>query len=198
MRLLEFNRDEGGANPQRSKPPARKRARPTAVTKATSSKPPPVTAIPPPPTPKLRSEAYPVRGTTLRKLVRRPPIDLEQLQQRIGFLEKRLQDQSSESATPATVKDLDKLRQRLNRLESSLDQELQAARAREERMLEVLDRPPLKTLVRERALQLWYRDLPRLGNWLLRAGQHWWAENQPEWWQQFASAWKESLDKARR
>jgi hypothetical protein len=197
MRLLEFNRDEGGANPRRAKSHARKRKSPTTVKQTTPTKPPPTT-IPPAPASKLRSEAYPVQGTALRKLVRRPPIDLEQLQQRIGFLEKRLQDQSNKPGAPATVRDLETLRQRLNRLESGLDQELQAARAREERMLKALDRPPFKTLVRARALLFWRRDLPCIGAWLRRAGHSWWQENQPEWWQQFAHAWKESLDKARR
>jgi hypothetical protein len=197
MRLLEFNWDEGGANPRRSNSRARKRNPAIAATQTIPPNPLPP-AAPPAPAPKIRSEAYPVQGTALRKLVRRPPIDLEQLQQRIGFLEKRLQDQSNMTETPASVRDLIKLRQRLNRLESSLNQELQAARTREERMLKTLDRPPLKTLVRVRAVLFWRRDLPRILAWSRRAGHNWWLEHQPEWWPQFANAWKESLDKARR
>jgi septal ring factor EnvC (AmiA/AmiB activator) len=197
MRLLEFNRDDGGANPGRTNSRARKRRPTTGVTQTTPSKSLPP-AIPSAQSPKIRSEAYPIQGTALRKLVRRPPIDLEQLQQRIGFLEKRLQDPSNKAQAPVTARDLDKLRQRVNRLESSLDQEMEAARAREERMLNALDRPPLKALVKARAILFWRHDLPRIGAWLLRAGHAWWQENQPEWWPRFANAWKESLEKARR
>ena len=130
--------------------------------------------------------------------MRRVPIDLEQLQQRIGFLERRLQDQSSMTEKPTTVRDLNVLRERMNRLENSLEQELVAARSRESRLLESLDKPPLKILLRTRAIRFWREDLPVIGAWLLRIAHHWWQEVQPEWWPQLASAWKESLEKARR
>jgi hypothetical protein len=197
MRLLEFNKDEGGANLRRSKAHAQKPKTAADATQTIPSHPLPPSKRPGA-NPKIRSEAYPVESTALRKLARRPPIDLEQLQQRIGFLEKRLRAPSNNTETVATARDLDTLKQRLTRLEASLDRELQAARTREEQLLKAIERPPLKTLVRERAIGFWQRDLPRILAWLRRAGSNWWQENQPEWWPQFAHAWKESLDKARR
>lgn len=197
MRLLEFNKDEGGANPQRSKTRSRKRKPAAPLTQANpsdQSKPPSTTAT----APNIRGEAYPIQGTAIRKLVRRAPIDLEQLQQRIGFLERRLQDPSSKTEKLATVRDLEKLRERMNRLENSVEQELAAARSRESRLLEALDKPPLKILLRTRTIRFWREDLPVIGAWLLRTARRWWQEVQPEWWPQLASAWKESLEKARR
>jgi hypothetical protein len=196
MRLLEFNKDEGGANPQhsRSRPARRKPAAPvTQVNPADQSKP----ARIPSSTPKVHNTPYPLRGTAIRKLVQRAPIDLEQLQQRIGFLERRLQDQSKETEKLATRNDIDQLRERMNRVEHTLEQELAGARAREDRLLQAIDRPPFKILVRTYAIQFWRRDLPLIGAWLLKVVRSGWQEFQPEWWPQLASAWKEALEKAR-
>ena len=197
MRLLEFNKDEGGANPQHSRPRPAKRKPVTPVTQATpagQSKPVRI----PSSTPGSRNEAFPLQGTAIRKLVQRAPIDLEQLQQRIGFLERRLQDQSSKTEKLATLKDIDHMRERMNRMETTLEQELASARTREDRLLVALDRPPFKILVRTYAVQFWRRDLPLFGAWLVKLARSGWREFQPEWWPQLASAWKESLEKARR
>ena len=196
MRLLEFTKDEGGANPQRSKARSRKHEPTAPITHASpSDQSIPSTTVP---DPNSRSEAHPIQGTAIRKLVRRVPIDLEQLQQRIGFLERRLQDQPSKTEKLTTVRDLNMLRERMNRLENSLEQELVAARSRESRLLKALDKPPLKILLRTRAIRFWREDLPVIGAWLTRIAHRWWQEVQPEWWPQLASAWKESLEKARR
>jgi len=183
MRLLEFNKGEGGANPQRARshPPKRKPAAPVSqVNPVTPSKP---SRIPTSAT-KVDNKAYPIQGAAIRKPVQRAPVDLELLQQRIDFLEKRLQDQSDKTEKLATLNDIDQLRERMNRMESSLQQ--------------ALDRPPLKTLLRTRAIQFWHQDRPLIGAWLLRMTRSAWQEFQPEWWPQLARAWKESLDKARR
>jgi hypothetical protein len=183
MRLLEFNRDEGGANPQntRSRPDKRKPVAPvTQADAAISSKPPRIPAS----ATKVRNKVYPLQGTVIRKPVQHAPIDLELLQQRIGFLERRLQDQSNKTEKLATLKDIDQLRERMNRMESSLKQ--------------ALDRPPLKTLLRMRAIQFWRHDLPLIMAWLYKMARSAWQEFQPEWWPQLARAWKESLEKARR
>ncbi len=195
MRLLEFNKDEGGANPQRSRP--RKRE-PIArdVQSIPSDQPTPPST--PTSTQKVRSEAHPIQGTAIRKLVRRAPIDLELLQQRIGFLERRLQDQPNRTEKLASLRDIEQLRERMNRMENTLEQEFAAARTREGHLKESLVRPPLKTLLRTRAIRFWRQDLPIIGAWLLKIARSWWQELQPEWWPQLASAWKESLEKARR
>jgi hypothetical protein len=130
--------------------------------------------------------------------VHRAPIDLEQLQQRIGFLERRLRDQSNKTEKLATLKDIEQLRERVKRLENTLEQELAAARSREGRLLEALERPPLETLFRQRAIRFWRQDLPLIEAWLLKMVHGWWQESQPEWWPQLVRAWKESLEKARR
>lgn len=180
MRLLEFNKDEGGANPQhaRSRPDKRKLA--AQATPVRPSKPSRIPAS----ASKVRNTVYPIQGTAIRKPVQHAPIDLELLQQRIGFLERRLQDQSDKTEKLTTRKDIDQLRERMNRVESSLQQ--------------ALDRPPLKTLIRTRAIQFWRQDRPLIGAWLLRMARSAWQEFQPEWWPQLARAWKESLEKARR
>jgi hypothetical protein len=197
MRLLEFTKDGGGANPQQSRARRARRELPGPVTPAKPAAPANPDRIPPAAS-KIRSEAYPVQAAPVRKLVQRGPIDLEQLQQRIGFLERRLQDQPNKSERNATRKDLDQLRQRMDRMELALETELATGRMREDRLLQAVERPPLKILVKTRAIQFWQIDLPRIAIWLLKAARNGWQEFQPEWWPQLASAWKESLDKARR
>jgi hypothetical protein len=183
MRLLEFNKGEGGANPQRARShaPKRKPAAPvTQVNPVTPSKPSRI----PTSASKVHNKAYPIQGAAIRKPVQRAPVDLELMQQRIGFLEKRLQYQSDKTEKLATLKDIDQLRERMNRMENSLQQ--------------ALDRPPLKVILKTRAIQFWRKDRPLIGAWLLRMTRSAWQEFQPEWWPQLARAWKESLDKARR
>jgi hypothetical protein len=183
MRLLEFNKSEGGANPQRTRshPPKRKPAAPvTQVKPVTPSKPSRISTS----AAHVQNKAYPIQGTAIRKPVQRAPVDLELLQQRIGFLEKHLQDQSDKTEKLATLKDIDQLRERMKRVESRLEQ--------------ALHRPPLKTVLRARAIQFWHQDRPLIEAWLLKMTRSAWQELQPEWWPQLARAWKESLEKARR
>jgi hypothetical protein len=197
MRLLEFNKDEGGANPQhaRSRPGKRKPVAP--VTQASPARPSKPSRIPASAS-QVHNTVYPLQGTAIRKPVHRAPVDLELLQQRIGFLERRLQDQADKTEKLATLKDIDQLRERMKRMENSLEQELAMARTREDRLLQALDRPPLKIYLRTRAIRFWRQDLPLIGARLLKMGHRAWLEFQPEWWPQLARAWKESLEKARR
>lgn len=197
MRLLEFNKDEGGANPQhaRSRPDKRK---PVAPLSQANPAHPSKSSRNPASASQGRYTVYPIQGTAIRKPVQHAPIDLELLQQRIGFLERRLQDQSDKTEKLATRKDIDQLRERMKRMENSLEQELATARTREDRLLQALDRPPLVTYLRTRAIQFWRQDLPLIGAWLLKMVRSAWLEFQPEWWPQLARAWKESLEKARR
>lgn len=197
MRLLEFNKDEGGANPQHARSRTDKRKPVAPVTQANPARPSKPSRIPVSAS-KVRNTAYPIHGTAIRKPAQHAPIDLELLQQRIGFLERRLQDQSDKTEKLATLKDIDQLRERMNRMENSLEQELATARTREDRLLQALDRPPLKTYLRTRAIQFWRQDLHLIGAWLLKMAHSAWQEFQPEWWPQLANAWKESLEKARR
>jgi hypothetical protein len=197
MRLLEFSKDGGGANPQQSRALRARRETAAPLTQAKPTR-QATSARLPPRASKLRNEADPGQGSTVRKLVQRGPIDLEQLQQRIGFLERRLQDQPTKAEQLATRKDLDQLRERMTRMEHALEQELATGHMREDRLLQALDRPPLKIWVKTRATQFWQEDLPRIAAWLLKAARRGWEEIQPEWWPQLVRAWKESLEKARR
>jgi hypothetical protein len=183
MRLLEFIKDEGGASPQRTKSRQDKSKTLAPVIQANKARPSKPSRIPASAS-KVRNTAYPIQGSAIRKPVQHAPIDLELLQQRMGFLERRLQDQSNKTEKLSTLKDIAHLRERMNRIEKSLEQ--------------VLDRPPLKTYLRTRCIQFWREDLPLIMTWLLKMGHGAWQELQPEWWPQFARAWKESLEKARR
>jgi hypothetical protein len=183
MRLLEFNKGEGGANPQRAGTHPQKRKPATQVTKVNPVTPSKPSRMPTRGT-QVHNNTYPIQGNAIRKPVQRAPVDLELLQQRIGFLEKRLQDQSDKTEKLATIKDIDQLRERMNKMENNLEQ--------------ALHRPPLKTLLKARAIQFWHRDRHLITAWLLKMTRSAWQEFQPEWWPQFARAWQESLDKARR
>lgn len=193
MRLLEFNKDEGGANPRRpgSKPPAKKAA-----------------TVQPLPTPSQRSaranpnptarRGFAINGNTLPKPASAPPVVLEDLQERIATLEKRLEEVSGKAGRKASVKELRQLQQRIRHLESSLDSELWQAKQREHTMLEMLAKQPLKARIRLRYTRFIESDLPAIGRFLKAAMHNWWQDSQPGWWPRFARNWKESLDKARR
>lgn len=190
MRLLEFGRDAGGANPRRT----------TAV-------PEPAPAV----TPALRKGTRPVKqngkpyrrifpseNNKLMKPARRSPVDLEALQARIHALEQRVQQQTGRIERRATTADLDQLQLRMRQLERSLNNELWAAKQREHTLLEMLSKPPLKTLAIERIRQLRQSDVPVIMRWLRQEAATWWRDSQPHWWPRFAAAWQESLDQARR
>ena len=187
LRLLEFNRDAGGANPRRvaggtpaTTPATRFDARTTAPGKTTSLRP------------------FPVKGNNVLKPARRNPVDLEALQTRIHALEQRIQQHSGRIERHAAVADLEGLQLRMKRLEQSLNSELWAARQREHTMLELLSKPPLKTALGERLRHAWQSDMPALLGWVQRAARQWWLDTQPGWWPRVAAAWQESLDQARR
>lgn len=189
MRLLEFDNANSGANPQAAiltQKPAKKPARKTATRKQTR-----VAKTPP-------GQVFPINGSNaVKQPVRRDPIDLEQLQQRIEVLERRMRERSREKGARLPVKDLEQLKQRMKLLERSVHNELWAAKQREHTLLELLARPPMRKLLSDRARHLSRQTLPATGRWCKAVGCEWWADNQPLWWPRFARAWQQSLDKAR-
>ena len=197
MRLLEFNKDEDGANPRRTTPrsqptpPPARAPQSQSPLRANTRKAAGVTRLPP-------GKAYPIEGNTLRKPVQRSPIDLEQLQQRIELVEKCLQEQSGNVDNRTLLKELGHLQQRIKRLELNLDTELWVSRQREHTMLELLNKPPFKVVAKARLIRFRDADIPVILGWLQRAAQNWWLDSQPGWWPRFAQAWQESLEKARR
>ena len=194
MRLLEFNRDDGGANPQqavpdqsRNKVPAPPAERPRKPAHAASE----LFAD-------RKARVFPVKTSTTRKPSRRGPIDLEQLQHRIAVLEQRIQTRAEQSGEHPAIKELALLKQRMKLLERNLESELWAARQREHTMLEILSQRPLKVVIKQKLIKLWRVQLPAIGRWLQAAANEWWTDNQPRWWENLAQAWRESLEKARR
>jgi len=194
MRLLEFNRDDGGANPQhavreqpRRKPPLKPVEQPRKPVHSN----PEIFA-------KRQARVFPVKTSTTRKPIRRGPIDLEQLQHRIAVLERRIQARTEQTGDHPAVKELELLKQRMKLLERNLENELWAAKQREQTMLEMLSRRPFKAVFKQEATKTWRVRLPTVGRWLQATATEWWLDNQPRWWPQFARAWQESLEKARR
>ena len=193
MRLLEFNKDEGGANPRRP---------------GTSASPKKVASVEPLPTPRQPTASrkptsparrgFPIKGNALLKPASPPPVDLEHLQERIALLEKRLEKVSGKTDNQASVKELQELQQRMRALETSLKNELWMAQQREHTMLEMLARPSLKEQIRQRFTHFRMSDVPAIVRFLKRAMHSWWQDCQPGWWPSLASNWKDSLDKARR
>jgi hypothetical protein len=195
MRLLEFNRDEGGANPQQAV-----RGQPGRKTPATPVDRPRKSPVPSKPElfANRQAKVFPVKTSTTRKPVPRGPIDLEQLQHRIAVLERRIQARAEQTGEHPAVKELELLKQRMKLLERNLENELWAAKQREQTMLEILSRRPLKAVVKLQLMKLWRVKLPATERWLQAAAREWWVDNQPRWWPEFARAWQESLEKARR
>ena len=194
MRLLEFNRDDGGANPQqvvREQPRRKAPATPVEQPRKPVHAAPELFA-------KRQAKVFPVKTSTTRKPIRRGPIDLEQLQQRIAVLERHIQARAEQPGEHPAIKELVLLKQRMKLLERNLENELWAARQREQTMLEILSRQPLKAVIKQQAMKLWRVRLPTTGRWLQAAAGEWWEDNQPRWWPEFARAWQESLEKARR
>lgn len=126
------------------------------------------------------------------------PINLEQLHQRIEVLERRIQARLHKQGDAAKKEDLEKLHRRMKLLERRIDTELWTARQREHTLLEMLAKPPLKTIVRQRARQLCSSAPGACWCWLKAFGREWWLDCQPLWWPSFAAAWQESLKRARR
>lgn len=190
MRLLEFNRDEGGANPQHN-PAAQKLSKPAVRASSSLQKPPRAAAH-------QRARVFPVKTSVARKHAQRSPIDLEQLQQRIVALELRMQERAERHGEQIATRELEQLKQRLKLLERSLNGELWAARQREYTMLQLLSRPPLKARIVKQIIHIRDHNLPAIGNWLKAEAREWWQHSQPHWWPRFARAWQESLEQARR
>jgi hypothetical protein len=140
----------------------------------------------------------PPRSIPLMQAAARNPVDLEQLQDRMDFIERRLQQQTRQAGKFARARELERLKLRMQVLERSLDHELAAAREREHRLLAALDTVSLKIRLRQRLMRLWLHDLPVTAHWLERFARAWWLDSQPEWWPRFTRAWRESLEQARR
>jgi hypothetical protein len=193
MRLLEFNRDDGGANPQQAVREQPRRKAPAAPVE----RPRKPAHVAPELFANRKAKVFPVKTSTTRKPIRRGPIDLEQLQHRIAMLEHRIQTRAEQTGEHPAVKELEFLKQRMKLLERNLENELWAARQREHTMLEILSRRPLKIVLQQKLMQLWRGQLPATGRWLQAVGREWWNDTQPRWWPHFAQAWRESLEKAR-
>ena len=186
MRLLEFNRDTGGANPQTlaaAKPPSKKATRPVKLKPRAA-------------TPERSAKVLSLNTAEIPAMVRRP-IDLEQLQERIEVLEQRIQTRAQNSAEHPASRDLEILKQRVGRMQQSIHAELWAARQREQTMLEILSRPSFKTALLRRIEGIKTRQLASAGQWTKSTARQWWLDCQPHWWSAFARAWQESFDKAR-
>jgi hypothetical protein len=186
MRLLEFNLDAGGANPQSQTTPQRPSKPVTQPVKLAKH----ATA------PTKTGKVFPL-NTDEAPAKARKPIDLEQLQQRIEVLERRILARTGEGTTQPASHDLDLLKQRVARLQQSVHAELWAARQREHTMLELLSKPSFIAGLKQRLKTFRHEQLPAAGHWLLAACRQGWQDCQPEWWPAFAQAWQESLDKAR-
>ena len=185
MRLLEFGRDEGGANPlPADRTPVQKSPAATLETPGPLAKPARKTR---------KARVFPIKpGNAQRK-----PIDLEQLQQRVEVLEKRIKARTEALGDEVAKRDLEQLKQRMKLLERNLNNELWAAKQREYHMLQLMAKPTLRMAIRQRYNTLRGKTLPALLESLRDFSEHWWRNSQPHWWHRFASAWQESLDRAR-
>ena len=199
MRLLEFNRDEGGANPIPAKP------RSLPDTTKPHLKQPETAAAPSPartatvnrsPRKTKQAKVFPLKSVAPQQ-VRRKPIDLEQLQHRVSVLEKRIKARAEALGDEVATKDLEKLKQRMQLLERNINSELWAAKQREYAMLQMMAKPTLKMALRQGYAKFRAKTLPSLMESLVTSYRHWWTDSQPGWWASFAAAWQESLAKAR-
>ena len=188
MRLLEFGRDEGGANPLQT-------GRPDPADGAPVQKSPAAILEAPRPLakPARKARVFPIKpGNAQRK-----PIDLEQLQQRVEVLEKRIKARTEALGDDVAKRDLEMLKQRMKLLERNVNNELWAAKQREYHMLQLMAKPTLRMAIRQRYNILRGKTIPALLESLSEFSGHWWRNSQPQWWNRCASAWQESLDRAR-
>ena len=184
MRLLEFNLDAGGANPQSKTTdpsPLKNVPRPVKLAKPARSNP---------------ARVFPLNAGEPAAIVRKP-IDLEQLQQRIEMLERRILARAEEGSPHPASQDLDLLKQRVARLQQSVHSELWAARQREHTMLQILSKPSFIAATKLRIERFRKQQLPAAGRWLAASSRQWWLGCQPDWWAAFSQAWQDSLNKAR-
>ncbi len=188
MRLLELGRDAGDAESTASvvlqEPPET-----PARTRRTLKK---------PAAGRGATRVFPINPLPQSGPARRKPINLEQLQQRIEVLEQRIQTRLMKQGDAAKKDDLEQLQKRMKLLERRIDTELWTARQREHTLLEMLAKPPLKTVIHQRARRLCTRVPHTCWCWFKAFGKEWWLDCQPLWWPKFASAWQEALAQARR
>ena len=202
MRLLEFNRDEGGANPIPAKPHSLpKTAKPSLKRAKTLAAPSPARTTTAKRSLKKTKPAKQARVFPLKSVAtpqtRRKPIDLEQLQQRVGMLEQRIKARAEALDDEVAAKDLEKLKQRMKLLERNINSELWAAKQREYAMLQVMAKPTLLTAIKQGCAKFTSNTMPATVMSLAASYRHWWLHSQPGWWPRLAAAWQESLDKAR-
>lgn len=137
----------------------------------------------------------PVVNSPLRK---KPAIDLEQLQQRIDMLERRIHARLDKQGDPAQKQDIEQLRQRLKLLERKLESELWAAKQREYALLEILAKRTTSQNLKQRLMTFLRAAPSAIWKWIKSAGREWWTDSQPLWWSRFAAAWQEALYRAQR
>ena len=201
MRLLEFGLDDGGANPIPTRQPSRpEAAKPFKVPESARAPSPPGPAANKPrrnsSTPVKKARVYPLKSASTPQNLRKP-IDLEQLQNRIEVLERRIKARTEALGDEVATKDLAKLKQRMKLLEHNINIELWAAKQREYNMLQMMAKPTLKTALKQGYIKIKSKTAPAILASLVAAYHHWWLDSQPGWWQGFMTAWHESLDKAR-
>jgi hypothetical protein len=172
----------------RDPPPEAPVKQPRAPARKLSAKSPHVTA----------ARVFPIKGSPQPATARRKSANLEQLHQRIEALEQRIQVRLLKQGEGPKKEDLEQLLRRMKMLERRIDTELWTARQREHTLLEMLARPPLKTIVCKRAQQLCDTVPSACWCWLKAFGREWWLDCQPLWWPRFAATWQEALDRARR
>ena len=197
MRLLEFNRDEGGANPIPAKPRSLpKTAKPSLKQAKTLATPSPAKRSPKRSKPAKQARVFPLKSVAPPQ-ARRKPIDLEQLQHRVGVLEQRIKARAEALDDEVAAKDLEKLKQRMKLLERNINNELWAAKQREYAMLQVMAKPTLIKALKQGYTKFTSSTIPATVMSLAASFRHWWLHSQPGWWPRLAAAWQESLDKAR-
>ncbi len=192
MRLLEFDQADTGADGQQTVHIARQvKELPGAPTVRVHPARKPVSAV------TSTARVFPIKGKNIRPSVQRGPIDLEALQQRVSALEKRIKERAANRRSAISSQELEELKQRLSKLERNINSELWAAKQREHTMLEILARPALPTRIMQGVTRITTHNLPAIGHWCKEAAVEWFDDSKPEWWPTLATAWKESLDKAR-
>lgn len=148
------------------------------------------------PAPKI-PRVFPIHKRPQPRSAPRKPINLEQLQQRIEVLERRIQVRLQKQHDAARREDLEQLLARMHKLEQRIETELWTARQREHTLLELLARPPLKSLLLNHARQLCIHVPHACWRGFKAFGKEWWQDCQPLWWPKFAAAWQEALERAR-
>lgn len=195
MRLLELRGNEADVDPRHAAPPPEANRKPSARD-ARPLKRPPTGKLSP-----ADARVFPINARPAEKPQRRRPIDLEQLQQRLELLERRIQErvraQAEQGAAPAN-RELEQLRARMKLLERRIEGELWSARQREHTLLEMLARPTLQARVKSQLAHLLTTAPDVILRWVQTGGKAWWTDAQPLWWPRFATAWHEALQRARR